>query len=66
MEKLIKGMGKIEFGRFYNRKNRIISSFDESPILDSKKVQSISLNQLKKLLDKSMHIWILVFNDIKI
>ena len=51
MEKLIKGMGKIEFGRFYNRKNRIISSFDESPILDSKKVQSISLNQLKELLE---------------
>ncbi len=51
MEKLIKGMGKIEFGRFYNRKNRIISSLDESPIPDSEKVRNISLNQLQEFLD---------------
>lgn len=51
MEKIIEGMGKIEFGRFYNRKNKIISSLDESPIIDSQKVQTISLNQLKELLD---------------
>ena len=51
MEKLIKGMGKIEFGRFYNNKNRIISSLDETPIINSQKVKAISLNQLRKLLD---------------
>lgn len=51
MEKIIEGMGKIEFGRFYNSKNKVISSLDESPIIDSQKVQTISLNQLKKLLD---------------
>ncbi len=51
MEKLIEGMGKIEFGRFYNNKNKIISSLDETPIINSKKVKAISLNQLKKLLD---------------
>lgn len=51
MEKIIEGMGKIEFGRFYNKKNKIISSLEESPIIDSQKVQTISLNQLKKLLD---------------
>ena len=51
MEKLIKGMGKIEFGRFYNNKNRINSSLDETPIINSQKVKAISLNQLRKLLD---------------
>ena len=51
MEKLIEGMGKIEFGRFYNNKNRIISSLDETPIINSQKVKAISLNQLRKLLD---------------
>lgn len=51
MEKLIEGMGKIEFGRFYINKNKIISSLNESPIIDSKKVQTISLNQFKNLLD---------------
>ena len=51
MEKLIEGMGKIEFGRFYNNKNKIISSLDETPIINSQKVKVISLNQLKKLLD---------------
>ena len=51
MEKLIEGMGKIEFGRFYNNKNKIISSLDETPIINSQKVKAISLNQLKKLLD---------------
>lgn len=51
MEKLIKGMGKIEFGRFYNNKNKIISSLDETPIINSQKVKAISLNQLRKLLD---------------
>lgn len=51
MEKIIEGMGKIEFGRFYNNENKIISSLDESPIIDSKKIQTISSVQLKKLLD---------------
>ena len=51
MEKIIERMGKIEFGRFYNNKNRIITSLDESPIIDSKKEYVIALNQLKKLLD---------------
>ena len=51
MEKLIEGMGKIEFGRFYNNKNKIISSLDETPIINSQKVKAISLNQLRKLLD---------------
>lgn len=51
MEKIIERMGKIEFGKFYNNKNRIISSLDESPIIDSKKEKNITLNQLKKLLD---------------
>lgn len=35
MEKLIEAMGKIEFGRFYINKNKIISSLNESPIIDS-------------------------------
>ena len=51
MEKIIKGMGKIEFGRFYNNENKIISSLDESPIRDSKKIQTISSVQLKEWLD---------------
>lgn len=51
MEKMIEGMGKIEFGRFYNNENKIISSLDESPIIDSKKIQTISSVQLKELLD---------------
>lgn len=51
MEKIIEGMGKIEFGRFYNNENKSISSLDESPIIDSKKIQTISSVQLKELLD---------------
>lgn len=51
MEKIIEGMEKIEFGRFYNNENKIISSLDESPIIDSKKIQTISSVQLKELLD---------------
>lgn len=51
MEKIIEGMGKIEFGKFYNNKNKIISSLEDTPIIDSQKVQTISLNQLRKLLD---------------
>lgn len=51
MEKIIEGMGKIEFGRFYNNENKIISSLDESPIIDNKKIQTISSVQLKELLD---------------
>lgn len=51
MEKIIEGMGKIKFGRFYNNENKIISSLDESPIIDSKKIQTISSVQLKELLD---------------
>lgn len=51
MEKIIERMGKIEFGRFYNNENKIISSLDESPIIDSKKIQTISSVQLKELLD---------------
>ena len=51
MEKLIEGMGKIEFGRFYNNKNKIISSLEETPIINSQKVKTISINQLRKLLD---------------
>lgn len=51
MEKIIEGMGKIEFGKFYNPNNKIISSFEESPIIDSKKIKTISLNELKELLD---------------
>lgn len=51
MEKIIEGMGKVEFGRFYNKKNKIIFSLDETPIIDSQKVKTISKAQLKKLLD---------------
>jgi len=51
MEKIIKGMGKIEFGKFYNKNNKIIESLDESPIVNSLLVNKISLNQLKELLD---------------
>ena len=51
MEKIIGRMGKIEFGKFYNNKNRIITSLDESPIIDSKQEYEITLNELKKLLD---------------
>ena len=51
MEKIIEGMGKIEFGKFYNNKNKIIYSLEDTPIIDSQKVQNISLDQLKKLID---------------
>lgn len=51
MEKIIEGMGKIEFGKFYNNKNKIIYSLEDTPIIASQKVQNISLNQLRKLLD---------------
>lgn len=51
MKKIVDGMGEIEFGRFYNKKNKIISSLNESPIIDSKKIQTVSLNQVEKLLD---------------
>lgn len=51
MEKMIDGMGKIEFGKYYNSKNKIISTLDESPIIDSQKERTISLNKLNKLLD---------------
>ena len=51
MKKIVDEMGEIEFGRFYNNKNKIISSLNESPIIDSKKVQTISLNQFENLLD---------------
>lgn len=51
MKKNIKGMGKIEFGKFYNSQNRIISSLEETPIIDSQKVRTITLNQLRNLLD---------------
>lgn len=51
MEKIIEGMGKIEFGKFYNSKNKIIYSLEDTPIIDSQKVQNISLNQLRKFLD---------------
>lgn len=53
MEKIIERMGKIEFGRFYNNNNKIISSLDESPIIDSKKIQTISSVQLEELLDNN-------------
>ena len=51
MKKIIEGMGKIEFGKFYNNKNKIIYSLEDTPIIDSQKVQNISLDQLKKLID---------------
>lgn len=51
MKKIIEGMGKIEFGKFYNNKNKIIYSLEDTPIIDSQKVQNISLNQLRKLID---------------
>ena len=51
MKKIVDGMGEIEFGRFYNNKNKIISSLNESPIINSKKVQTISLNKFENLLD---------------
>lgn len=51
MEKFIEGMGKIEFGKFYNNKNKIIYSLEDTPIIDSQKVQNISLDQLRNLLD---------------
>lgn len=51
MKKNIEGMGKIEFGKFYNNKNKIIYSLEDTPIIDSQKVQNISLNQLRKLID---------------
>ena len=51
MKKIVDGMGEIEFRRFYNNKNKIISSLNESPIIDSKKVQTISLNKFENLLD---------------
>lgn len=51
MKKIIDGMGEIEFGRFYNDRNKIISSLSESPIIDSKKVQTVSLDQIRNLLD---------------
>mgnify|MGYP001248455529 CR=1 FL=1 len=43
MEKIIEGMGKIKFGKFYNNKNKIIKSLEDTPIIDSQKVKNISL-----------------------
>lgn len=51
MKKIIDGMGEIEFGRFYNKKNKIISSLKETPIIDSEKIETVSLKQAEKLLD---------------
>ena len=59
MEKIIEGMGKIEFGKFYNNKNKIIYSLEDTPIIDSQKVQNISLNQLRKLLDNEYMYYLL-------
>jgi hypothetical protein len=50
MEKIIKGMGKIEFGKFYSENNKIINSLENTPIIDSTVIKKISSNQLKKLL----------------
>lgn len=33
VKKYIDGMGYIEFGRFYNKKNKKINSMNESPII---------------------------------
>lgn len=51
MEKVINGMGKIEFGRFYNLNNKIINSVQDNPILESTLTKEISLKQLRQLLD---------------
>ena len=51
MEKEINGMGKIEFGKFYNANNKIINSLDETPILDSILLKEVSPKRLRKLLD---------------
>lgn len=57
MEKIVKkyidGMGYIEFGRFYNKKNKKINSMNESPIIKSSMVKEISLKELQKLLDNN-------------
>ena len=47
----INGMGKIEFGKFYNANNKIINSLDETPILDSILLKEVSPKRLRKLLD---------------
>lgn len=51
MKKVIRGMGKIEFGRFYNPNNRIINSVEETPILESTLTKEISWKQLRNFLD---------------
>lgn len=51
MQKVIKGMGKIEFGRFYNPNNRIINSAEETPILESTLTKEIYWKQLRNFLD---------------
>lgn len=61
MEKEIEGMGKVEFGRFYNDNNKIINSLDESPILHTTLVKKVSTNQLRKLLDND-YIYNLLFH----
>ena len=57
MEKIVKkyidGMGYIEFGRFYNKKNKKINIMNESPIIKSSMVKEISLKELQKLLDNT-------------
>lgn len=53
VKKYIEGMGYIEFGRFYNKKNKKINSMNESPIINSSKVKEISLKELQKLLDNN-------------
>lgn len=63
MEKIIEGMGKIEFGKFYNSKNKIIYSLEDTPIIDSQKVQNISLNQLRKFLDNEYMYNLIPYRD---
>lgn len=51
MKKYIENMGIIKFGRFYNRKNKIIKNVTENPIIESSLLDEVAIEELKKLID---------------
>ena len=61
MEKEINGMGKIEFGKFYNANNKIINSLDETPILDSILLKEVSSKQLRELNNNEHNLVVLIY-----
>lgn len=65
MEKIIENMGKVEFGKFYNKANRKILNLDNTPIRKSEKIKSINMEELERRLDNK-YIYNLLDNREKI